>query len=850
MERWCQAYKGRVLAFNHLSVTQSPEDNARFFLQVVQDSLPREPIEFDILCHSRGGIVSRTLAERGAVLVPGTQCRFRSVFFVATPNQGSVLGNPEHMVDMLDVFTNFLTGFPDGPVMYSIEVLLGLVKLLASAGGHSLPGIRTMGTEDYIQKVLNAQTLPSPASYGAAGSDYEPQPGRDNGFLIDRFGDAAVDRIFEKDGQPVANDMVVSCDGVYAKNGHPSFPIKSPLLFRPSDSVWHSGFFSQPETISQIDRHLGLAAPGGLVMEDKTVAAPARFLIDDMFTETNLRPRRRTFRGRTEVIPKGRMTRSRAKPPGSKKSALTTQEVAVQRKPMIDFHESMREGETYDLMVRLEELRAAIKAEGLLDLAIAAGQDELKLTVELSAPGFDIQGARHAEMTIKRQRDPESEQAVFSLTAKSPGPEPLSREIIASFFDGNNCVGAVKHYTRVAPKDYKKPFAGDGRSFSDTVRISARPREGTDLVIYVRLVKGEKEFYEISMRCQVPGEEYESAPFGKIELGAAEMAKYFSDALDPSFNEFPGDESLTDQEFDRMVAKWNKGFLNTLNDLGKALWIRLPSEFRKEYFRLMLLPYPPRSICIHSDEMIFPWELVKPSETISKRYHELLPLGVGHVLGRWKTGLGARPQPQGLPMKRMAILNPRYGATDGQLVWSEKETNELPKIIKGFEVVSPVDRASVDRTLRRTDLQMVHFTGHGIWDPATNADLSALLLENDETIPAMSFAGNRLGSEAHPILFLNACTVGRIAQALGRPGGFAANCLDGGWSGVIAPYWPVYDPAALDFSLKLYTKLRQNRAVGEALQEIRAENPNNPTALSYSYFGDPWARMLFATPED
>ena len=79
--------------------------------------------------------------------MPDTNCNFASVFFVATPNQGSVLGDPEHMVDMLDVFTNFLTAFPDGPILYSIEVLLGLVKVVATAAGTSLPGIATMGTD-------------------------------------------------------------------------------------------------------------------------------------------------------------------------------------------------------------------------------------------------------------------------------------------------------------------------------------------------------------------------------------------------------------------------------------------------------------------------------------------------------------------------------------------------------------------------------------------------------------------------------------------------------------------------------------------------------------------------------
>jgi CHAT domain-containing protein len=191
----------------------------------------------------------------------------------------------------------------------------------------------------------------------------------------------------------------------------------------------------------------------------------------------------------------------------------------------------------------------------------------------------------------------------------------------------------------------------------------------------------------------------------------------------------------------------------------------------------------------------------------------------------------------------MVVVNPRYPGDD-DLPWSAKEATELGKLLAGVEFVSPADRAAVDQLLNRVDLQIVHFTGHGTWDSHTNADLSTLRLENDEEIPAMSFARNALGT-ASPILYLNACTAGRIGQVLGRSGGFAANCLDAGWSGVIAPYWKVYDPKAFEFSIALYTKLKLGRAVGEALQEIRRDNPDDPTALAYSYFGDPWARVLF-----
>jgi CHAT domain-containing protein len=97
---------------------------------------------------------------------------------------------------------------------------------------------------------------------------------------------------------------------------------------------------------------------------------------------------------------------------------------------------------------------------------------------------------------------------------------------------------------------------------------------------------------------------------------------------------------------------------------------------------------------------------------------------------------------------------------------------------------------------------------------------------------------------AHPILYLNACGVGRTTERLGQPGGFAANCLRNGWSGVIAPYWKIYDPQAMQFSVDLYRKLKCGISIGEALQQLRRDHPDNFTAQSYCYFGDPHARLL------
>ncbi len=260
MDGFLKKYEGRVIAYDHLTLSKDPDENARFFLTQLKQALPNKRVEFDILCHSRGGIVSRALVERGCKLVPDHNCDFKRVFFVATPNQGSPLGNPEHVVDMADVFTNLVTRLPDNIAAYVIEAVLAVIKLIAYAALKSLPGLAAMGTETYIKTVLNSNHPKSPAVYGAAAADYDPDPDSPHAFLAAAL-NAAVDRAFTIKGKEIGNDLVVPCEGVYAMNGNPLFPIANPLVYENSDHICHTDFFAQARTVGRINPFLEIVEP-------------------------------------------------------------------------------------------------------------------------------------------------------------------------------------------------------------------------------------------------------------------------------------------------------------------------------------------------------------------------------------------------------------------------------------------------------------------------------------------------------------------------------------------------------------------------------------------------------------
>src|SRR5207249_2986241 len=82
----------------------------------------------------------------------------------------------------------------------------------------------------------------------------------------------------------------------------------------------------------------------------------------------------------------------------------------AERKPEIEFHELIPEGASDNLTVRLSDTLEAQENNELITLLFAAGEEEIPLTVELSAVGFIIDGSRSAVMKVKRNRDPKTEE--------------------------------------------------------------------------------------------------------------------------------------------------------------------------------------------------------------------------------------------------------------------------------------------------------------------------------------------------------------------------------------------------------------------------------------------------------
>jgi hypothetical protein len=511
----------------------------------------------------------------------------------------------------------------------------------------------------------------------------------------------------------------------------------------------------------------------------------------------------------------------------------------LMRDPTIDFPRVVSEGETHQLTVILSETARLVPRT--LVIPLGPGQSSVELGVTLAAPGFSV-SPREGSVTLHQPRNATTERVSFTLVARSPGAAPAEREIRVDFWLDNSCIGGASRPVTIIPRGYAGVIPQAKADPPPSLQIPRTQREDCDLAIRIlREPREGADAYSVELRSRVPGRSYESKPAGTLSLNGKHVTAYIADLLDPYFAKYPLDpqRQMSDAEYDAAVTAWNAEFGAQLKALGRQLWLQLPEEFRREYFELMKAEQPPRAIAIYSDEMTFPWELVIPWS--EDNLEDRSPLGVAHVLGRWQPSLGLRPDPQDLQVRTLVIVNPRYSKDD--LAWSAEEIADLQRMIPGFSPVHPCDTATIQKLLERSDVQLLHFSGHGIWSEGGNADLTAIQLE-DAPLPAVSLVGRPIG-RGRPILYLNACTVGRVGQVLGRSGGFARNCIASGWAGIIAPYWPINDASAREFSIAFYGRLKAGRAVGEALQELRAERPEDPTYQAYAYIGDPMARLLF-----
>lgn len=255
-----------ILAFDHPTLSVSPMINALDLARV----LGNYPLPIDVICHSRGGLVTRWWLE---TFDSGKHGRRRAVL-VGAPLDGTSLAAPNKLRHGIDLLTNIGHILGEGlSLIPFFTVAGGLLKIFSSFGSivantpvvdaavAAIPGLAamSMSTNNFELNRLNTM-IPgtTPPTYFAVASNFEPDS---EGWRFWRFFTKAkgqlahlvTDRlIFE-----AANDLVVDTESMFRlAGGVLQDDTTRRRLFKNSSIVHHTNYFLQPETIDFIESSL------------------------------------------------------------------------------------------------------------------------------------------------------------------------------------------------------------------------------------------------------------------------------------------------------------------------------------------------------------------------------------------------------------------------------------------------------------------------------------------------------------------------------------------------------------------------------------------------------------------
>ena len=238
-----------VISYDHPTVTRTPLENARTLLEMIPDDLQ---LSADLMAHSRGGLVIRSLVE----LVDDTpKFRPRRLLTAGSPHAGTRLAEPARWDRLVSVGLTLGSwlGTLSGAGFWA-PALLELVLKAAAQGIFDLPGIAAMTPGSDFQKQINAANragLNERVAYAAVTSTFAISDVVQQGFR-QAFAALAM-QVFM--GEP--NDLVVNtASALDIDAGSRAF--RAEQQFRAA--VDHSSYYQDAGVQAFVRQHL---APGG-----------------------------------------------------------------------------------------------------------------------------------------------------------------------------------------------------------------------------------------------------------------------------------------------------------------------------------------------------------------------------------------------------------------------------------------------------------------------------------------------------------------------------------------------------------------------------------------------------------
>jgi len=486
----------------------------------------------------------------------------------------------------------------------------------------------------------------------------------------------------------------------------------------------------------------------------------------------------------------------------------------------VDTELPVEPGQSFTVAVYLDKTpsRAGENAEPF-ELRDPPADEEIAVDVWLTSTShFSIDGSATDVIVLRRDEDA-STRASFTVTVRDPVPADTGPPALRARFDFRlRASGSVRRDIPIMAGDNVIANSEPEPAAPDRLVLQAHVSP-PDLSISIAPLRGSGDSYQVVIKTGL--------------LGGVTVE----------------DEWDLSQDSATYVAETMAGFVakkatplsrrRALEGAGMEFFNNSPKQFQDLFWRLVDAGTPPSTILLFSEERSVPWELMIPSRRLADgQYQQLLPLGVQCAFGRWHGQDYVCPG-QFVPLQDSLVLAPAYNPP---LAKASAERDLVLELFPGQSAPATFDE--LDAFYAANTASLLHFVCHG-----RDATLQAIKLLQDQVLWANQVRAGGLGMacrKSHPLIFLNACEVGRPGVGLAAVGGFAASFIACDAGAVIAPLWAVDDGVAHQVAVTFYdtVKKKPETPFAEILRELRAKAyaaEGEDSYAAYCFYGDPHA---------
>ncbi len=488
-------------------------------------------------------------------------------------------------------------------------------------------------------------------------------------------------------------------------------------------------------------------------------------------------------------------------------------------------------GKEFELLVGLASKPAAgVASDG--PLAVPAGT--YALTIDIHAEGFTIRDGETWRQSVTVTDEQPPPRLPLHLTPEAQAEPYKPRTIKASYSVDGQVVGLASRFVVVT---------------SETTNIAMVPpppiSRGTDVNVptartapdlTARILIGEDDPNVVWWVLVSPWDGEVTIPADRYDMRVGD-AKSF----------------LTSLVADVSAAEGQPAVYEELLGVGRRIAKLVPAEFWSALTAVHEKLNEPPTVLFLSEEPYVPWELALVEKPLDP--DPALPpfLGAHANVARWILGdtTPKQPPPRERGVSAMAVVVGDYSNSGWEsLPEAKKEAEALTADYEAI-VVDAQLRTVLDLLRGSPKVDLVHFATHGQYDGEAGRD--GLIMVDGSILNGNKVLSRPLDGT---FVFLNACQVGAGNEILGGAAGLAADFVNAGASGVVAPLWSVKDTIAREIAAEFYARVFGNPGVSpaQALRECRAnfrdDSNASATYLAYQFFGGPNMRLVRqAAPE-